>query len=59
VIKDASGAPVWSADAADTVLVIPAELRLRPGESYVWRVDGQRTDGTTASSAETSFTVAR
>jgi len=59
VIKDASGAPVWSADAPDTVLVIPAELRLRPGESYVWRVDGQRTDGTTASSAETSFTVAR
>lgn len=59
VIKDASGAPVWSGDAADTVLVIPAELRLRPGESYVWRVDGQRADGTTASSAETSFRVAR
>ena len=59
VIKDASGAPVWSGDVADTVLVIPAELRLRTGESYVWRVDGQRADGTTASSAEASFRVAR
>jgi hypothetical protein len=59
VIKDASGAPVWNGDVADTVLVIPAELRLRAGESYVWRVDGQRADGTTASSAEASFQVAR
>jgi hypothetical protein len=59
VIKDASGAPVWSGDVADTVLAIPAELRLRAGESYVWRVDGQRADGTTASSAEASFQVAR
>ena len=59
VIKDASGAPGWSGDAADTVLAIPAELRLRAGESYVWRVDGQRADGTTASSAEASFQVAR
>jgi len=59
VIKDASGAPVWSGDAADTVLAIPVELRLRPGESYLWRVDGQRADGTTASSAEASFQVAR
>ena len=59
VIKDASGAPVWSGDAADTVLAIPADLRLRAGESYLWRVDGQRADGTTASSAEASFEVAR
>jgi hypothetical protein len=59
VIKDASGAPVWSGDAADTVLVLPAEVHLRAGESYVWRVDGQRADGTTASSAEASFQVAR
>jgi hypothetical protein len=59
VIKDASGAPVWSGDVTDTVLSIPTELRLRAGESYVWRVDGQRADGTTASSSEASFQVAR
>jgi hypothetical protein len=59
VIKDASGAPVWGGDVADTVLAIPAALRLRAGESYMWRVDGQRADGTTASSAEASFQVAR
>ena len=59
VIKDASGAPVWSGDVADTVLAIPANVQLRAGESYVWRVDGQRADGTTASSAEASFLVAR
>ena len=58
VIKDASGVPVWSGDVADTVLAFPAALRLRAGESYVWRVDGQRGDGTTASSAEASFQVA-
>jgi len=59
VIKDASGAPVWSGDVADTVLAIPAALHLRAAESYVWRVDGQRGDGTTASSAEASFRVER
>ena len=59
VIKDASGAPVWSGDAADTSLVLPAEVRLRAGESFVWRVDGQRADGTTVSSIEAGFQVAR
>jgi len=59
VIKDASGAPVWSADAADTMLVLPPSVRLRAGELYAWRVDGQRADGTTAASTEASFQVAR
>jgi anti-sigma factor RsiW len=59
VIKDASGAPVWSGDAADTLLVLPAETHLRAGQSYLWRVDGQRADGTTASSAEAGFQVVR
>lgn len=59
VIKDASGALVWSSDVADTSLAVPDSVALQPGRSYLWRVDGQRTDGTTASSAETVFRVAR
>jgi hypothetical protein len=59
VIKDASGTLIWTGDVADTSIAIPDTLRLRPGQSYVWRVDGQRTDGTTASSPETVFRVAR
>ena len=59
VVKEPSGAPLWSGDVADTVLVLPDSVRLQPGESYVWRVDGQRADGTTASSAETAFRIER
>jgi hypothetical protein len=59
VIKDASGAPVWSSDAADTSLALPDSVRLSPTTLYVWRVDGQRADGTSVSSAETSFRITR
>ena len=59
VVKEASGAPVWSGDVADTVLVLPDSVRLRAGAPYVWRVDGARADGTTASSAETPFRIER
>ena len=59
IIKDTTGATVWSQDASDTSYVAPASLPLRPGAPYVWRVDGQRADGSTASSAEIGFRVAR
>jgi anti-sigma factor RsiW len=58
VVKDASGAPVWSGDAADTTLTLPDSVRLRASTPYVWRVDGQRADGTTAASAESGFRIA-
>ena len=54
MIKDASGEMVWSGETTDTVLAVPAGVRLRAGEQYVWRVDGQRADGTSASSVEAS-----
>jgi hypothetical protein len=54
VLKDASGDEVWTGETADTAIVVPASVRLRAGEPYVWRVDGQRTDGTSAASAEMS-----
>jgi hypothetical protein len=59
VVKDPSGVPLWEGDVADTVLTLPESVRLRPGESYVWRVDAQRADFTTVSSAETPFRIDR
>ena len=58
VVKDASGATVWSGDAADTTLALPASVRLQTSVPYVWRVDGQRADGSTAASAESGFRIA-
>lgn len=57
VVKDASGARVWSGDAVDTVLALPDSVHLRAGVPYVWRVDGQRADGTTAASTESGFRI--
>ena len=54
VLKDASGDEVWTGETADTTIVVPASVRLRAGERYVWRVDGSRTDGTSVASAEMS-----
>jgi hypothetical protein len=59
IIKDSTGATVWTQDASDTTYVAPDSVPLKPGTSYVWRVDGQRADGTTASSPEIGFRVAR
>jgi hypothetical protein len=57
VVKDASGAPVWSGDVADTALQLPDSVHLRANESYVWRVDGQRADGSSATSTESGFRI--
>jgi hypothetical protein len=57
VVKDASGAPVWSGDVADTTLVLPDSVRLELNAPYVWRVDGERGDGSTAASAESGFRI--
>ena len=54
VLKDASGDEVWTGETADTTIVVPASVRLRAGERYVWRVDGSRTDGTSVASVEMS-----
>ena len=57
VVKDASGAPVWTGDATDTTLALPDSVPLLTSVPYVWRVDGQRADGTTAASAESGFRI--
>lgn len=56
-VKDASGATVWMGDVTDTTLALPDSVRLDAGTPYVWRVDGQRSDGSTASSAESGFRI--
>ena len=58
VVKDASGARVWSGDAVDTTIVLPDSVRLQPNVPYVWRVDGQRADATSAASTESGFRIA-
>jgi hypothetical protein len=58
IVKDASGARIWSGEAIDTVLTLPDSVRLQSGVPYVWRVDGQRADGTTAASVESGFRIA-
>jgi anti-sigma factor RsiW len=58
VVKDASGTTVWRGDAVDTVLALPDSVRLQPNVPYVWRVDGERTDGSSAASVESGFTIA-
>jgi hypothetical protein len=59
VIKDSSGAPVWESETTDTVLAVPAGVVLREGETYVWRIDGQRSDLSSVSSAEASVRALR
>jgi anti-sigma factor RsiW len=59
VMKDQSGAPVWESETTDTVLAVPAGVALREGETYVWRVDGQRSDLSSVSSAEASVRAVR
>ena len=58
VVKDTTGAQLWRGDAIDTVLALPDTVRLQPSVRYVWRVDGQRADGSTAASVESEFRIA-
>ena len=58
VVKDSTGGLLWRADVTDTSVALPRGLALRAGDAYVWRVDGGRTDGSTATSAETGFRIA-
>jgi hypothetical protein len=59
VIKDSTGATMWKAETADTTLIVPAGISLRAGERYVWVVYGQRGDGTSVPSAESSVRAVR
>jgi anti-sigma factor RsiW len=58
VILQEDGTPLWSLDTHDTSLVLPADVSLRPGGTYFWRVDAH-ADGITASSGTMRLQVPR
>jgi hypothetical protein len=58
VLLEEDGTPLWSLDTHDTSLVLPADISLRPGGTYFWRVDAH-ADGITASSGTMRLQVPR
>lgn len=58
VLLEEDGSPLWSLDTHDTSLVLPADVSLRPGGTYFWRVDAH-ADGITASSGTMRLQVPR
>ena len=53
------GEVFWSADTADTVLAVPAEITLEPGRSYVWYVDVLLLDGRSITTGTRRFDLVR
>lgn len=47
-VTDERGDLVWSGSTTDTLLRIPLDLEVEPGERYYWFVEALLTDGTTA-----------
>ena len=56
-VMASDGAEVWSADVADTILVLPDSVTLLPEASYFWYVDALLPDGRTATTGVRRFTV--
>ena len=50
------GEPLWTTDTGDTVVTLPASVRLQGGRTYFWRVDAVN-DGVAASSGVIPFSV--
>lgn len=48
-LTDDTGEIVWEQETADTTLVLPGDVRLRPGGSYLWYVDAVLPDAGVAS----------
>ena len=51
------GTTLWSVSAADTVAALPASVRLRSGERYLWVVDALLDDGSALSTGLREFRV--
>ncbi len=47
-VTDERGDLVWSGSTTDTLLRLPADLEVEPGDRYFWFVEALLTDGTTA-----------
>lgn len=57
-LSDAAGSPIWVHDTADTTAVLPADIRLEPGRTFFWNVDGV-TDGVTSTTRTRPLTITR
>lgn len=57
IVTDASGAPVWTQDTADTTASPPLTVAMNTGVRYFWRVEALHTDGSVAQSSETPFRI--
>lgn len=57
-IFDEGGAVVHTAETADTLVSLPKEIDLEPGQLYLWRVDAI-TDGLSGSSGARKLRVTR
>ena len=54
-VTDERGDLVWSGSTTDTLLRLPADLEVEPGDRYFWFVEALLTDGTTASTDASRF----
>lgn len=57
IVTDASGAPAWTEDTADTTASPPLTVALVPGVRYFWRVEALHPDGSVAQSSEMPFRI--
>jgi len=44
-LSTADGSRIWSASITDTTAVLPPDVTLQPGTTYVWFADAIRADG--------------
>lgn len=57
IVTDASGAPAWTHDTADTTASPPPTMALNTDRRYFWRVEALHADGSVAQSSETPFRI--
>jgi hypothetical protein len=53
------GEDIWSFDTADTSLVVPTQVVLEIGESYLWYVDALYRDGRSVTTGTRRFELSR
>jgi hypothetical protein len=58
-LTNARGDDLWSHETTDTLVTIPADVDLVPGESYFWYVDALLLDGRSVTSGTRRFELAR
>lgn len=57
-LRTAEGTVVWEGDTTAARVHLPADVSLTPGDTYLWRAEALRGDGTTLRSTLRTFTYA-